>query len=54
MDQTTILRKMTGKQRLEQALKLSDLVRELALKNITASGIQSKKVIQKELQKRMI
>ena len=54
MDQTTILRRMTGKKRLEQAFKLSDLVRELSLKNITSTGIRSKKEIQKELQKRVM
>ncbi len=34
MDQTMLLRKLTGEQRLEQAFKLSDFVRELARKNI--------------------
>jgi len=38
MDQTTILSKMTPEQRLMQAIKLSDSVRELSLK-----GIQDRK-----------
>ena len=53
MDQSAILRTMTGQQRLEQAFQLSDFVRELAVKNIISSGIRSKKAIQKELQKRL-
>jgi len=54
MDQAAILRTMTGQKRLEQAFQLSDLVRELAMKNIISGGIRSKKLIQKELQKRMV
>ena len=34
MDQATFLRKMSGVERLEQGLSLSDLVRELAMNNI--------------------
>jgi hypothetical protein len=34
MDQTILLRRMSGKARIEQAFKRSNLVRELALKNI--------------------
>ena len=30
MDQTTVLRKLSGEQRVVQALKLSDFVRDLA------------------------
>ncbi|MBI4066241.1 hypothetical protein HY411_00850 [Candidatus Gottesmanbacteria bacterium] len=36
MDQMTLLRRMSGRARLEQAFKLSDFVRELSLKNIRA------------------
>jgi len=53
MDQAAILRTMTGQKRLEQAFQLSDFVRELAVKNIMANGIRSKKAIQRELQKRI-
>ena len=53
MDQAAILRTMTGEKRLEQAFQLSDLVRELSVKNIIASGSRSKTKIRKELQKRM-
>lgn len=53
MDQATLLRKMSGIQRLEQAFQLSDLVRELAIKNITSGKKLSKNAIRKELAKRI-
>lgn len=55
MDQAQILRKMTGEQRLKQALSLSDFVRELAIMNIKSSpGTKnpSKKLLRKELFRR--
>lgn len=55
MNQLRLLRKMTGEQRLEQAFRLSELTRELAVLNI--KGIlgknASKKKIIDELKNRM-
>lgn len=48
MEQAAILRKMSGRQRLEQALVLSDFIRELALKNILDQN-RGRKLSQKEL-----
>lgn len=51
MDQLTLLRKMTPEQRLEQACQLSDLVRELAIKNIQKQKRCSRKRAIKEYMK---
>ncbi|MBI3955756.1 hypothetical protein HY339_00715 [Candidatus Gottesmanbacteria bacterium] len=53
MDQTTLLRAMSGRARLEQAFKLSDFVRELALKNIRQGRRLSKPQAMKELRRRI-
>lgn len=55
MNQVQILQKMTGEQRLEQALALSDFVRELTIKNIKDQlGTKATlKKIQKELHHRL-
>ncbi|KKR03421.1 MAG: hypothetical protein UT26_C0001G0025 [Microgenomates group bacterium GW2011_GWC1_39_12] len=34
MNQTQVLKKLSGEKRLEQAFKLSDFVRELTLRNV--------------------
>ena len=34
MNQTHVLKKISGKERLEQAFKLSNFVRELSLRNV--------------------
>lgn len=51
MNQWQILRKMTGKERLEQALILSDFVRDLAIQNIKENlgSKASKKAIRQAL-----
>lgn len=56
MNQIQILLKMTGEQRLDQALNLSDFVRELAIKNIKNHFGEkvSKKKIQTELRRRIL
>jgi hypothetical protein len=51
MDQLTLLRQMTPEQRLEQACKLSDLTRELAIKNIQTRKRLSRKAAIKEYMK---
>ncbi|MDP2632198.1 MAG: hypothetical protein Q8P25_00555 [Candidatus Curtissbacteria bacterium] len=48
MKQATILRKMSGLQRLEQALSLSDFIRELAAQNILYQNY-GRKLSQKDL-----
>lgn len=53
MDQATILRKLTGIKRLEQAFSLSDLVREISLKNINSTKNLTKKQALRELSKRL-
>lgn len=53
MNQAILLRKLTGKQRLEQAFKLSDFVRELARKNITKDKKLHKHQELNELKKRL-
>ncbi|MBI4065103.1 hypothetical protein HY409_01920 [Candidatus Gottesmanbacteria bacterium] len=53
MDQTTLLRRMSGEARLEQAFKLSDFVRKLALKNIRAGKKLTKAKAMQELRKRI-
>ncbi len=55
MNQIQVLRKMTGEQRLKQALILSDFTRELAVKNIKENlGKDATKIeIQRELKKRL-
>lgn len=53
MDQTTLLARMSGEERLEQAFKLSDFVRELALKNIRVGKKLTKKQALRELARRM-
>ncbi len=53
MNQTMLLRRLTGAQRLEQAFKLSDFVRELSLKNIQAEKKCSRKQAVREFLKRM-
>lgn len=55
MNQTQVLQKMTGEQRLEQALKLSDFVKELAVINIKEQlGVKAtKKNIREELMSRL-
>lgn len=55
MDQLTILRKMSGEKRLEQAFNLSETVRELSLidiKNKLGKNATPEKMI-KELKKRL-
>ena len=57
MDQATFLRKMSGVERLEQGLSLSDLVRELAMNNIMKQqGKQklSKKKLVNKLRERLV
>lgn len=53
MNQTTLLRKMEGVAQLEQALRLSDFVRELSLINIDPhkrlSRVQRSRMLQKRL-----
>ncbi len=51
--QLKILQRMSGEERLKQAFELSDLVRELARRNIQDSGITDSKEITKKLQARM-
>lgn len=53
MNQATLLRRLTGKQRLEQAFSLSDLVREFSLKNIRENEKLTKNEVMRELEKRM-
>ena len=55
MNQIQILKKMTGEQRLNQALLLSDFTRQLALINIKQNlGTKTTgKRIQEELRKRL-
>lgn len=55
MDQQQILQNLSGEKRLEQALLLSDFVRELAIKNIrTQLGRKaSKKKIMEKLKERL-
>ena len=53
MDQTTLLRRMSGRARLEQALKLSDFVRELSLKNIREARMLTKAQAIQELRARI-
>lgn len=53
MDQATILRHLSGNQRLEQAFSLSDLVREFALKNIKSCKKMTRNEALRELKKRM-
>lgn len=53
MNQTTLLRRMSGKARIEQAFKLSNFVRELALKNIRVGRNLTKKQALGELVRRM-
>ena len=55
MNQIQILKKMTGEQRLDQALLLSDFTRQLALINIKQNlGTKTtRKKIQEELRKRL-
>lgn len=55
MHQMQILRKMTGEQRLEQAFRLSEVTRELAVLNIKEmlGKNASKKKIIVELKNRM-
>ena len=47
MTQSTLLRKMSGEDRLQQAFELSNFVRELALKNIKSR--LSKNATQKQI-----
>lgn len=49
MDQTQVLRRMSGRARLEQAFKLSDFVRDLSLKNIRKDKKLTKKQAIREL-----
>ena len=55
MNQIQILKKMTGEQRLDQALLLSDFTRQLALINIKQNlGTKTtRKKLQEELRKRL-
>lgn len=53
MNQTTLLRRMSGLARLEQAFKLSSFVRELSYKNIRTSIAGTKKQAMRELVRRM-
>lgn len=53
MDQTTLLRRMSGLARLEQAFKLSDFVRELSLKNIRLGRKLTKTQVIQELWERI-
>lgn len=52
MDQVTLLRRLTPRVRMEQAFKLSDFVRELALINIRENKRLSRKQAVKELYRR--
>lgn len=55
MDQAQVLQKMTGEERLEQAFKLSDFVRELAVINIKEQlgKKATKKNIREKLRQRL-
>lgn len=53
MNQTNLLRRMSGRARLEQAFKLSEFVRELALKNIRQGRKLSKPQAMRELHRRI-
>lgn len=55
MNQVQVLQKLSGEQRLKQALILSDFVRELAIKNIKKElgKKATPKKIQKELHRRL-
>lgn len=53
MDQYTLLRRLSGRARLEQAFKLSDFVRELSVKKIQSEKRCSPKQSVRELMKRM-
>ncbi len=55
MDQAKLLRKMTGEQRLKQALELSELTRDLAISNIKQQlgRKASKREIIKKLRERI-
>ncbi len=53
MNQTNLLRRLSGRKRLEQAFKFSDFVRELALKNIQTEMKIFRRLAVKELMKRM-
>lgn len=53
MDQTQLLRRMSGKSRLEQAFRLSDFVRELSLKNIRTDKKITKKQAIREVSRRI-
>lgn len=53
MDQTSLLRRMSGRARIEQAFKLSNLVRELALKNIQEGRRLTKIQVLRELRSRI-
>lgn len=52
MDQINVLRKMTGEQRLDQAIQLSELVRELAIINIKDQ--KGNKISKRELRKKLL
>lgn len=55
MDQSQILKKMNGKQRLEQAFSLSDFTRELMIKNImdTYGQKATKEFIREKVKERL-
>lgn len=53
MDQTTLLRRMSGRARLDQAFKLSEFVRELSLKNIRQGRRLTKAQAMQELRVRI-
>ena len=53
MNQAAFLKKLSGKKRLEQACKLSDFVRELALHNIKKEKRFSKRAVLEELSIRL-
>lgn len=55
MNQSQILQKMTGEQRLKQAIQLSELTRDLSMANIKEQlgRKASKKTILRKLQERL-